>query len=178
MRSMIDTHVLSYGLSLEEAKPSDEKTRRRQRDSKALLATLGEVSVSSIVVFELLRGPPAVVARLKASKILDLLHVDPVDDAAAAEASRILEVGRSAVDTCHRCLNVKGATACPVCKQLVSHQQKANDALILGTASTLRDVDTLYTYDPGVIELAKFVKGVNVGQPPNIDGPLFAGAAD
>jgi predicted nucleic acid-binding protein len=174
MRAMLDTHVLSYGLSLEDPRPTDDKTRRRQRDSRALIETLGEVSVCSLVVFELLRAPPTVVARLKASKILDLLHVDAVDDAAAAEASRILEAGRQSVDTCSRCLNVKGATACAVCNQLVSHQQKTNDALILGTASVLRDVDTLYTYDPGVIELAKFVKGLAVGNPPNIDGPLFA----
>lgn len=173
MRAMVDTHVLSYGISLEDPKPADKKTGLRQRDSKALIATLGEVSVCSLVVLELLRGPPAVVARLKASKILDALHVDPVDDAAAVEAARILEVGRSAVDVCSRCLNVKAASPCSLCKQLVSHQQKMNDALILGTASVLRDVDTLYTYDPGVIELAKFVKGLAVKNPPNIDGPLF-----
>ena len=38
----------------------------------------------------------------------------------------------------------------------------------------LVDVEVLYTYDPGIVALAKFVKNVRVETPPNLDGPLFA----
>jgi hypothetical protein len=67
-----------------------------------------------------------------------------------------------------------GATACPKCGQQVSHQQKTHDALIVATASVLFDVDTLYSYDPGVLALSGFVKNVNVKEPPDLDGPLFS----
>jgi hypothetical protein len=38
----------------------------------------------------------------------------------------------------------------------------------------LADVDVLYTYDLGVVELAKFVKNLRTQSPPDLDGPLFA----
>jgi hypothetical protein len=57
----------------------------------------------------------------------------------------------------------------------VSRQQKTHDAFIVATASVLADVDTLYSYDPGVLALSDFVKNLHVEEPPNLDGPLFAG---
>jgi hypothetical protein len=71
---MIDTQVLSYALATEPAK--DEKTRRLQRDSAALVATLAEVRVSALTVLELLRAPPHVVAKVQASGILEQLQVE------------------------------------------------------------------------------------------------------
>jgi len=170
--AMIDTQVLSYALAAEPAK--DEKTRRLQRDSAALVATLAEVRVSALTVLELLRAPPNVVAKVQASGILEQLQVEGLDGGVAREAARILEAARGDSETCIRCLNIKGATPCPVCKQLVSHQQKTQDALIVATAARLTDVDVLYTYDLGVVELAKFVKNLRTQSPPDLDGPLFA----
>lgn len=170
---MVDTQVLSFSLSTE---PSTKGTVlwRQQRDSAALVQSFSEVRVSAIVVFEMLRGPPAVVRKIRSSGILDVLAVEPLDAAISLAAADLLEVARSKVGTCVRCLNVSGATKCPKCGQLVSHQQKAHDALIVATAATLADVDTLYSYDPGVRELSAFVKTIKVLEPPNLDGPLFS----
>jgi len=131
--SMIDTQVLSFALATEA--PTDPKLVRMQRDSAALVKSLDEVRVSSIVVLELLRGPPTVVTKVRASGILDLLQIEPVDAAVSLLASDILERARERKNTCPRCLNVAGFTPCPKCGQQVSHQQKTHDALIVATAS-------------------------------------------
>jgi hypothetical protein len=170
--AIVDTQVLSFAIPTET--DVDEKTRRRQRDCKALLDGFEQVRVSAVTVLEILRGPPHVVARYRASRFVDLLQVEAFDGLVAEEAARILELARSDNKTCKRCLNVQGATPCPICKQLVSHQQKTQDALIVATAARLPDVDVLYSYDDGVFELAKFVKSLRVESPPNLDGPLFA----
>lgn len=171
--SMVDTQVLSFAIVTEP--PTDSKLARMQRDSKALVSSLDEVRVSSVVLLELMRGPPTVVAKVRASGILDLLHVEPIDAAISLVAADLLEMARNRKNTCPRCLNVAGATACPKCGQQVSHQQKTHDALIVATASALADIKTLYSYDPGVLELGGFVKNVTVVFPPNLDGPLFSG---
>ena len=75
-RAMVDTHVLSYAISEPSSNP---KVARTQRDSKALLTSLSEVRVSSIVVLEMLRAPPSVIAKLHASGLFDMLYVEPVD---------------------------------------------------------------------------------------------------
>lgn len=170
--AMVDTQVLSYALVTEP--PKDDTMRRMQRDCGALIKGMAEVRVSALVVLELLRSPPPIVAKVRASGILDLLQVEAIDREIAKEAARILEAARGDSDTCTRCLNIKSASPCPLCKQLVSHQQKTHDALIVATAARLHDVEVLYTYDPGVVELAKFVKNLRVEAPPNLDGPLFA----
>lgn len=170
--AMVDTQVLSFALVTEP--PKDDTVRRMQRDCAALINGMAEVRVSALVVLELLRSAPPVVAKVRASGILDLLQVEALDGEIAKEGARILEAARSNSDTCPRCLNIKKASPCQLCKQLVSHQQKTHDALIVATAARLLDVEVLYTYDPGVIELAKFVKTVRVETPPNLDGPLFA----
>jgi predicted nucleic acid-binding protein len=169
---MIDTQVLSFAIATEPA--VDDKIKRYQRDCAALIGGMAEVRVCSIVVLEILRGPPSVVAKVRSSGILDLLQVEAVDRGSAEEAARILEAARSDDETCARCLNMRRATPCPACKQLVSHQQKTHDALIIATAARLADVEVLYTYDPGVLELAKFVKNLRAEAPPDLDGPLFA----
>jgi predicted nucleic acid-binding protein len=130
--------------------------------------------VSSIVVLELMKAPPQIVAKVRTSGILDLLAVEPVDAAIALAAADLLEAARGHKGMCKRCFNMAGATACPKCGQQVSHQQKTHDALIVATASVLFDVDTLYSYDPGVLALSGFVKNVNVKEPPDLDGPLFS----
>lgn len=169
--AMVDTQVLSFAIATEP--PKDEKLRRLQRDCHALLSGFEEIRASALVVLELLRSPPAVIAKVRASGILELIRTEAIDEPIASEAARILEAARSATKTCARCLNVEGAEPCPVCKQLVSHQQKTHDALIVATAARLHDVEVLYTCDPGVIELAKFVKNLRIEHPPNLDGPLF-----
>jgi len=171
--SMVDTQVLSFALVTEA--PRDPKLARMQRDSAALVKSLAEVRVSAVVVLELMRGPPTVVEKVRGSGILDLLHVEPIDAAISLLAADLLEMARNRKNTCPRCLNIAGATACPKCGQQVSHQQKTHDALIVATASVLGDVKTLYSYDPGVLELGEFLKNIAVGHPPNLDGPLFSG---
>src|SRR5512134_2117750 len=108
---MVDTQVLSFAIVTEP--PTDSKLARMQRDSKALVSSLDEVRVSSVVLLELMRGPPTVVAKVRASGILDLLHVEPIDAAISLVAADLLEMARSRKNTCPRCLNVAGATACP-----------------------------------------------------------------
>lgn len=103
-----------------------------------------------------------------------MLAVEPVDAAIALAAADLLETARGHKGMCTRCYNMAGATACPKCGQQVSHQQKTHDALIVSTASVLADVETLYSYDPGVLALSAFVKNINVEEPPNLDGPLFS----
>lgn len=48
--SMVDTQVLSFALAVEPA--HDDKTKRLQRDSAALIGGMAEVRVSAIVVLE------------------------------------------------------------------------------------------------------------------------------
>lgn len=168
---MIDTQVLSFALVTEPA-PND-KTKRLQRDCNALVSGFEEIRVSAITVLELLRGPPQVVAKVRASGILSLLRTEAFDGSIAEDAARILEAARSDTKSCARCLNVTGASPCPGCGQLVSHQQKTHDAIIVATAARLHDVEVLYTCDQGVVELGRFVKNLRVEQPPNLDGPLF-----
>jgi predicted nucleic acid-binding protein len=170
---MIDTQVLSFGLATEAAAKGTTMARQ-QRDCVALMKSLSAVRVSSIVVLELMKAPPQVVAKVRASGILDLLAVEPVDAAIALAAADLLEAARGHKGMCTRCFNMAGATTCSKCGQQVSHQQKTHDALIVATASILSDVDTLYSYDPGVLALGGFVKNVNVEEPPNLDGPLFS----
>lgn len=171
---MVDTQVLSFGL-VTEAVARGTAIARQQRDCAALLRSLSAIRVSSIVILELMKAPPRVVATVRASGILDLLTVEPVDAAIALAAADLLEAARSHKGMCARCFNLAGATSCPKCGQQVSHQQKTHDAFIVATASTLADVDTLYSYDPGVLALSGFVKNLHVEEPPNLDGPLFAG---
>jgi recombinational DNA repair protein RecR len=97
-----------------------------------------------------------------------------VDAGIALAAADLLEAARGHQSMCARCLNLTGATACPKCGQQVSRQQKTHDALIVATASVLADVDTLYSYDAGVLALSGFVKNIKVEEPPNLDGPLFS----
>lgn len=170
-RAMVDTHVLSYAISEPSSNP---KVARTQRDSKALLTSLSEVRVSSIVLLEMLRAPPSVVAKLHASSLFDMLYVEPVDAAIAMAAADILERARNRSYACPRCLNVIGATACPECGQHVSRQLKTHDSLIVATAAVLTDVEILYSCDDGVLELGTFVNTVKVLYPPNLDGPLFS----
>lgn len=167
---MIDTQVLSLAC----ADPSpNAKTRKMQVDAAALVARQDRVRVSSLVVLELLRAPPDVVTKIRDSGMLDLLTVYPVDHAVASEAARMLELARPHRDVCAQCFNTLRAAPCSGCHQLVSHQQKTNDALIVATAAVLRDVDTLYTYDGGMITLGGFVKTVKTVRPPSLHGPLF-----
>jgi len=55
----------------------------------------------------------------------------------------------------------------------VGNVQRLNDALIAATAESLNDVDTLYTFDRGILELATHVKRVRIEEPPVGYGPLF-----
>ncbi len=168
---MLDCQVLSFAVSSQTAQTREHG--QQQRDSEALLKNLSEVRVSSIVVLELLRSPPSVSRKIRTSGILEMLNVEPVDAAISMAAADLLERARGQKDLCSRCFNVRSATACRECGQLVSHQQKTHDALIVATASVLADVEILYSYDPGVFELAKFAPNVRVMHPDNVDGPLF-----
>jgi uncharacterized paraquat-inducible protein A len=133
---MIDTQVLSFGLATEAA--AKGTVARQQRDCVALMKSLSAVRVSSIVVLELMKAPPQVVAKVR--------------------ASGSWTCSRSSLWT----RRSRSRRACPKCGQQVSHQQKTHDALIVATASILSDVDTLNSYDPGVLALGGFVKNVNV----------------
>lgn len=103
----------------------------------------------------------------------------PVDASISMAAADILEKARNKGHLCPLCLNVIGASACKQCGQQVSRQQKTHDALIVATAAVLPDVNILYSYDGGVLELGKIVKdmkdmeNLTVMPPPSIDGPLF-----
>jgi predicted nucleic acid-binding protein len=66
---MIDTQVLSYALVTEP--PNDDRMRRMQRDCGALINEMAELRVSALVVLELLRTPPQIVAKVRSSGILD-----------------------------------------------------------------------------------------------------------
>lgn len=169
---MVDTQVLSYALVLEPAR--DEKAKKHQRDCGALFRKLDPIRTSSLVVLELLRSPPHIAAKVRASGILEAIQTEAIDARIAEDAAQLLEAARGDKEICERCLNVKEAAPCKLCNQLVSFQQKTHDALIVATAARLHDVEVLYSYDPGVFELARFVKNLRVETPPNLDGPLFA----
>lgn len=176
--AMLDTNVIAYAFAETSLDP---ELARRQRSAKALVTSLADVRVSSIVVLELLKAPPEMVERFRTSGVFEMIHVELVDGAISMVAADILEMARNKPHICSLCLNVVGASTCKQCGQQVSHQQKTHDALVVATAAVLLDVDTLYSYDGGVLELGKFVKDIKdltvnnltVKPPPSVDGPLF-----
>ncbi len=54
---------------------------------------------------------------------------------------------------------------------------RLRDALIVATADVRGGVDTLYTFDGGMVAFAPDVPGLKIIEPPSVDGPLFEGVA-
>jgi predicted nucleic acid-binding protein len=163
--AMVDTMVLSYAFVAEA--PVDDDHKQKKQASQVLLMSMEVVRVSAITWIELCR----VVEPESLGPLREQILVEAVDAAIAEQAARILNKFRASEDVCRKCLSSTRSGRC-ACGRVVSRHQKVNDALILATAEQLAQVDTLFTYDGGILELGHYVE-CDVRKPPSPHGELF-----
>jgi len=174
-RSMVDTMILTYAF---KAPPVSDSTDAKQiqimrSNSIDLLSQLEVIRVSAICWMEFKR-----VARLTEAekKVLatyeNRVFVHALEGPMSVVAADLLQKHRSKTGVCPKCLNSKDASPCSSCRALKGKSIKVMDALTVATADAADDVDVLYTYDDGMIELGKLI-GIAVKNPPDKDGPLF-----
>ena len=165
MSAMIDTNVLVYLISEEPDPATDPDEHAKWLASRELVALVGQVVVSAIVWFEIHNvtqdpGVDPVADRLV--RVQRNLFVEPLDLDVAETAPSLLNH-----DYCQTCYSHAEDKTCGECGHLIGKALRLNDAMIVAHAELLPDVDTLYTYDGGMIKMAE--RGgvaVKVVQPP------------
>jgi len=170
---MVDTQILIYATYTSAKKSKDAEITTRHQTSLELLQRLPAVRVSAVAWFEFLRGLRAD-ERKKMEPILAKVVVERFDGPIAEVANELLlkRTGSREGPACMRCLSTKNSETCPKCSRTYSAQQRLNDAIIVATAQVIGTVDTLWSYDRGVIELGRFAADCKVSQPQS-STPLF-----
>jgi predicted nucleic acid-binding protein len=172
-RSMVDTMVLSYAIKAPPVS-SDSEIQEMRENSRTLLNQLQEIHVSAVCWLELKR-----ISKFSEDeqKILDgyknRIFIHSIDAAVAESAAALMAKHRSRAGVCPTCLNSKESLPCKKCKAKTAKSVKINDAITVAVADILEQIEVLYTYDGGMIDLGKFVDGCKVRRPPNRNGPLF-----
>jgi hypothetical protein len=89
--------------------------------------------------------------------ILEKVVVEKVDVPIVEFANELIlkRNGSTEGAGCLRCLSTKTSEKCAKCGRVYSAQQRLNDAIIVATAHTVATIETLWTYDGGVLELGK-----------------------
>lgn len=175
MKQMLDTHILSLALST-SSEGDPVRFREERQACEQLVRSLEGIRMSAIAWVEFLRainratGQPFSEAL---GELATLVRVEAVDPRVSVRAAELLNKHRQREDVCRRCLNVDVVAPCPQCGSVASHQQRLNDAIIVATADVLEDVEVLYSFDGGVLELGTQVTGCEVRRPPNPHGPLW-----
>lgn len=175
-KSMVDTLVLGYAIFAPAVSDSaDSRAQNMREDSRALLNQLQIIHISAITWIELRRmrrlhpNDQALLAEYKRR-----FYIHPVDPAIAESSADLLENFVKTPGVCPRCFSFKGSDPCPKCKAMRSRTSRINDAIVVATANEVTQVEALYTYDGGMLVMAKDVSGCKVMRPPHRDGPLFA----
>lgn len=165
---MIDTQVLIYAVAY--PRPGDHRAKCEK--SVALVRRLDPVRITSITWMEFLRkADPQERKKLEAFRTR--LRIISVDGRCAQAAIDIITDRMSKQSLCPECLNAMTWAPCRGCQRHRSATQRLNDALILAAADTMAEVDELYTFDNGMLELGKVLVGCTVKEPPSIHGPLY-----
>jgi predicted nucleic acid-binding protein len=170
MREMVDTQVLCYAVADPAGAGAGTPLAEMCLASKVRLARMDVVRISAVVWFEICRMPAM---RAALAPFESRFFVDPFDGRVAEVAAALVEKCRNAENRCPECWAAKDAQPCKRCGANLSRQQRINDALIVATASEARDVETLYSFDGGVLSFAEHVTGVEVKRPPSPHGDLF-----
>lgn len=169
VREMVDTMVLIYATTKD---PSPDMSAQVAA-SIALLNRLTLVRVSAVAWMEFVRGNSKS-DETALTAVQNKIVVEPLDGRVASVAGDLLKRHRATADVCPRCLNHRRkSSACPKCGLHLPQNFRLNDAMIFATAAVLPDVDTLYSYDDGIVTMSKLVAGCEVKEPPNPSGPLF-----
>jgi predicted nucleic acid-binding protein len=172
---MVDTNVLGYAIFAPPVGDDDGEVQNMREDSRALLNQLQMIHVSAITWLEIKRMRrfhPKDQAVLDGYKRRLIIH--SVDLVIAEASADLLENYGKDIAVCTKCFNPKGPEPCKKCKAMKSKAARINDAIVVATASEVTQVETLYSYDGGVIMMGKSVSGCQVMPPPHRIGPLFA----
>ncbi|HMU41493.1 MAG TPA: PIN domain-containing protein [Pseudomonadota bacterium] len=172
MSSMVDTHILSYALYLPNGR-EDAKLAAMIDCSKQLIRISRVVRVSSPTWTEICRFKAPTGERAVA-KLAEKIRVIPLTGAMASRAAELLDKRNKPESVCKKCLNSKAEPyKCVQCSKLISPQQRIADAMIAASAELTKDIDTLYSYDGGLLEFAPHVKRIRIVEPDQDHGPLW-----
>lgn len=109
------------------------------------------------------------------AEIQNRIRLEPVDDDVVIRAVALMRrrVQSAGKNVCEKCGNPPGG-ACSACGQSHVEKTKLNDYIIVAHAESLR-VGRLYTTDAGMLAMGGSA-AVEIVEPPNLNGPLFAQA--
>ena len=174
-RSMVDTMILTYAFKAPPVSDSSDakKIQIMRSHSLDLLSQLEVIHVSAICWMEFKRVARFTEAEKKVlATYKNRVFVHALEGPMSEVAADLLQKHRSKTGVCPKCLNSKDASPCSSCKALKGKSIKVMDALTVATANAADDVDVLYTYDDGMIELGNLI-GLDAKNPPDKNGPLF-----
>lgn len=169
-RRMVDTMILVYATKA-SANTKDPEIKERRATSISVLTNLKLVNISAITWMEYLRGQTPEQAKAL-EPFRDKLFAHAVDPKIAAYAADLMRKYRAS-GVCPTCLNSKKSHQCTACGAKRSQFVRLNDAIILATAQLSADIDRLYTFDGGLLELASHIPGSKAEIPPHPSGDLF-----
>lgn len=177
MTFMVDSQVLIYAMAHAVGVARDEDYADMAWRSFHLVDEADGLAMSAISWFEVHR----IVDERQAAmfkKWQGRIEILPVDGRVAARAASLMESARSAGTLCPRCLGLKPPVTCTVCGSQRSPQQRTHDVLIVAGAAVEQRVQSLFSFDGGVLKLGELVgTEVSVREPPAASEQLsLAGA--
>ncbi len=88
-----------------------------------------------------------------------------MDTRVAERAAELLTLRSRDIAVCPICLCVRKAAPCKACKRNISRPQRFSDAVIVATAECANEIDVLYSFDAGVIDLGRMITNCDVIRP-------------
>jgi len=171
---MIDTMVLSFGITNPKDSGLDEELREKVRSSIFLIKNSGDnIAISSITWLELLRCLDKKQEKKCKSLLGNKIRIEGVDGRVAEKAVNLISEIQKSPDFCNKCLIPKKRENCKHCGLPTAGLSRINDLIIIATAEVNSDIKELYTYDEPMIKLQQYIKNCKISKPPSCDGPLF-----
>jgi predicted nucleic acid-binding protein len=173
MSDMFDSMVLINAIKAPTLAPAgvDDVLQR----SSQLVAQAEQILVSAISWYEIRRFvPPEQEKHLaELEKRIQVVRTDAaVVEFANTLSKKVQQTLGVTPDVCSRCGLPPGQRSGTGCNRAVALKSRFADFLIAATAHVRADVDRLYTFDTGVLNMQEFLRP-RVIEPPSIYGPLF-----
>ena len=171
MLALIDTNLMVYAFSA----LCGDITPQGAASISILRSTTG-VSISAMSWFEIHRciNPHMRSTLDKLERVCGDLNVISIDEQIAFRAAELLAIRSTDPSVCRHCLGIKGGVSCKGCKSRLSKTQRFADAMIVATADCNPDIDVLYTFDAGVLDMGRLVTGCDIRNPMTVEAPADA----
>ncbi|MFI5300012.1 MAG: type II toxin-antitoxin system VapC family toxin [Polyangiales bacterium] len=175
----IDANVFIYAIAPTPRKGDAPSLAAMRLDSRTLIGAHARISISAVSLAEVYRGAtPAEADAIE--KVEGSVGVLQLDRRAVDKARELMKKrGLVAPKVCVQCHRDARTVQCTKCGVIRSVGDAWHDALIVASVIVDDAIDSLFTFDGGMLAMADFASqdGVKISRPPNANGDLFAHAA-